>query len=62
MWADSKTASRLRASLLSIGAFVVIGHAVYLSVFAPHLVTKLLGLVTVGPSEPFFEGIPNQPL
>jgi len=61
-WADSKTRSRLRASLLSIAAFVVIGHAVYLSVFAPHLATKMLGLVTVGPSEPLFEGVPNQPL
>jgi hypothetical protein len=62
VWADSKTTSRLRASLLSIAAFVVIGHAVYLSVFAPHLATKLLGLVTVGPTEPLFEGVPNQPL
>jgi hypothetical protein len=61
-WADSKSKSRLRASLLSIAAVVVIGHAVYLSVFAPHLATKLLGLVTVGPTEPLFEGVPNQPL
>jgi hypothetical protein len=62
MWADSKTTSRLRAALLSIAAFVVVGHAVYLSVFAPHLVTKVLHLQTVGPSEPLFEGVPNQPL
>lgn len=62
MWADSKTNSRLRSSLLSIVAFIVIGHAVYLSVFAPHLATKLMGLVNVGPSEQFFEGVPNQPL
>jgi len=62
MWADSKAKSRLRASLLSVAAFVVIGHAVYLSVFAPHLATKLLGVVTVGPSEALFEGVPNQPL
>jgi hypothetical protein len=61
-WADSRTKSRLRASLLSIAAFVVIGHAVYLSVFAPHLATKLLQLQTVGPTEPLFEGVPNQPL
>jgi len=61
-WADARTRSRLRASLLSIAAFIVIGHAVYLSVFAPHLVTKVLQLQTVGPSEPFFEGVPNQPL
>jgi hypothetical protein len=62
MWADSRSRSRLGASLLSVAAFVVIGHAVYLSVFAPHLVTKVLGLQTVGPTEPLFEGVPNQPL
>ncbi len=61
LWADSKTKSRMRSSLLSIAAAIVIGHAVYLSVFAPHLATKLLGLVTVGPTEQLFEGIPNQP-
>jgi len=61
-WAESRTKGRLRAALLSIAAFVVLGHAVYLSVFAPHLTTKLLGLVTVGPTEPLFEGVPNQPL
>jgi hypothetical protein len=62
VWADSKTKSRLRSSLLSIAAVIVIGNAVYLSVFAPHLATKLLGLVTVGPTEQLFEGMPNQPL
>lgn len=62
IWADSKTRSRVRASMLSIAAYIVIGHVVYLSVFAPHLATKVLGLVTVGPTEPLFEGVPNQPL
>jgi hypothetical protein len=62
VWADSKSKSRLRASFLSIAAVIVIGHVVYLSVFAPHLATKLLQLVTVGPTEPLFEGVPNQPL
>jgi hypothetical protein len=62
MWADSRSRSRLGASLLSIAAAIVIGHAVYLSVFAPHLATKLLHLQTVGPTEPLFEGVPNQPL
>ncbi|MET0282996.1 MAG: spirocyclase AveC family protein [Polyangiales bacterium] len=61
-WADVKAKTRLQSSLLSIGAFIVIGHAVYLSVFAPHLATKVLGMQTVGPTEPLFEGIPNQPL
>lgn len=62
IWADSKTKSRLRSALLSIAAFIVIGHVVYLSVFAPHLATKMLHLVTVGPTEQLFEGVPNQPL
>jgi hypothetical protein len=61
-WADSRTKSRLQASLLSIASFIAIGHAVYLSVFAPHLATKVLGLQTVGPTEQLFEGVPNQPL
>ena len=62
VWADARSKSRLGSSLRSIAAFVVIGHAVYLSVFAPHLATKLLHLQTVGPTEPLFEGVPNQPL
>jgi len=62
MWAESRSKSRLGSSFLSVAAAVVIGHAVYLSVFAPHLVTKLLHLQTVGPTEPLFEGVPNQPL
>jgi hypothetical protein len=61
VWADSKTSSRLRASLLSIAAVVAIGHAVYLSVFAPHLATKLLQLQTVAAPGPLFEGVPDQP-
>ena len=61
-WADAKTPSKLRAGLLSIAGFIVLGHAVYLSVFAPHLATKVMGLVTIGPTELLFEGIPNQPL
>jgi hypothetical protein len=62
MWAASKTRSRLRANLLSIAAVVVVGHIVYLSVFAPHLTTKLMGLVDVGSTEQLYEGVPNQPL
>jgi len=62
VWADSKSRSRLRSALLSVAGIIVIGHTVYLSVFAPHLATKVLGLVTVGPTEQLFEGVPNQPL
>jgi len=62
VWADSKSKSRLRSSFLSIAAVIVIGHVVYLSVFMPHLVTKVLHLQTVGPTEQLFEGVANQPL
>jgi hypothetical protein len=62
VWADSRSKSRLGASLRSVVAVIAIGHVVYLSVFAPHLATKLLHLQTVGPTEPLFEGVPNQPL
>ncbi len=62
VWADSFTASRLKSSLLSVVAVIVIGHAIYLAVFAPHLATKLMGLVDVGTGVQLFEGVPNQPL
>ena len=61
-WADSKTKSRLRSGVLSVAAVVLVGHALYLSVFAPHLITKLRGDVTAGPTEQLFPGIENQPL
>jgi len=61
VWADSKSSGRLQAALLSVAAVVAIGHAVYGSVFAPHLATKLLGLVNAGAAEQLFEGVPNQP-
>jgi hypothetical protein len=62
VWAESRTTSRLRSSLLSVAAVVVVGNAVYLSVFAPHLATKLSGQVTVAPTKQLFAGVPNQPL
>jgi succinate dehydrogenase/fumarate reductase cytochrome b subunit len=61
VWADSRSSGRLQSSVLSIVAVVVLGHAVYGSVFAPHYVTKIAGLVTAGPAEELFEGVPNQP-
>jgi hypothetical protein len=61
MWADSKSRSLLQSSLLSVAAFVVVGHLVYLSVFAPHLITKVTGRVDVGPAQQLFVGVPNQP-
>jgi len=62
VWADARSKSALGAAIRSIAAVIVIGHVVYLSVFAPHLATKVLHLQTVGPTEQLFEGVPNQPL
>lgn len=62
VWADSRTTSRLRSGALSVAAVVLVGHALYLAVFAPHLVTKLRGDVTAGPTEQLFPGVENQPL
>ena len=61
VWADSKSRTRLQSASLAILGFIVVGHAVYLSVFAPHLITKTAGLVDTGPREQLFEGVPNQP-
>ncbi|MFC8526022.1 spirocyclase AveC family protein [Nocardia sp. NPDC057227] len=60
-WADTRATTGFRSALLSVAAVVLLGHVVYLSVFVPHLATKLGGLVTAGPSEPLFTGVPNQP-
>lgn len=62
IWADSRTRSRLGSSLLSVLAVIVVGHVLYLAVFAPHLVTKLMGKVTAGPQEQLFPGVEDQPL
>ena len=40
----------------------VLSEGPELSVFAPHLATKVMGLVTVGPTEQLFPGVENQPL
>jgi len=61
MWADKRSTSRLQSSVLSIIAVVVIGNLLYGAVFAPHLVTKLGGWVTAGPTGPLFPGVPDQP-
>ena len=61
-WADARGSTPRRSGLLSAGAVVLVGHALYLAVFAPHLVTKLRGDVTAGPTEQLFPHTENQPL
>src|SRR5262249_35674393 len=61
-WSDSRTKSPIGSAALSVVAVIVIGHVVYGAVFAPHLITKLRGDVTAGPSGQLYPGVPNQPL
>jgi hypothetical protein len=61
-WADNRSTTRWKSSVLSIVAVIVIGNGLYGAVFAPHLATKLGGWVTSGPSEQLFPGVPNQPI
>ena len=61
MWAASRAKNRVGSSILSVIAVVVIGNVLYSAVFAPHLVTKLGGWVTVEAPGELFPGVPNQP-
>jgi hypothetical protein len=61
MCSDGMSKTRLQSSVLSVVAIVLIGNLLYGAVFAPHLVTKLGGWVTAGPTGPLFPGVPNQP-
>ena len=51
-----------RKMLLSLAAYVVVAHAVYLSVLTPQLITKVTGLDTTSVVGDVFPGVPNQPL
>jgi uncharacterized protein DUF5135 len=61
VWSDKVSKTPLQSAVLSIVAVMVIGNVLYGAVFAPHLVTKLNGYVTSGPSGQIFPGVPNQP-
>jgi hypothetical protein len=61
-WADSKAKTRLGSAMVTLLGFALVGNIVYLSVFAPHYVTKVMHLQTVAPDEQLFPSIPNQPL
>jgi hypothetical protein len=61
-WAHTKSSSRIRTNVRSIIGVVVIANLLYGAVFAPHLLTKLQGRVTAGPTAPLFKGVSNQPL
>jgi hypothetical protein len=61
-WAAASSPSPLRSTVLSLVGVVVIANLLYGLVFTPHLVTKLEGQVTAGPTASLFPGVPNQPL
>jgi hypothetical protein len=61
-WAHTRSPSRAWSTTLSIIGVVVVANLLYGAVFAPHLVTKLEGQVTAGPTARLFPGVPNQPL
>jgi hypothetical protein len=61
-WANRRATTPTASFALSIVAVVLVGHALYLSMFTPHLITKLRGDVTAGPTEQLFRGVENQPL
>jgi hypothetical protein len=61
MFADKIAKTRVQSEIVSIVAVIVIGNLLYGAVFAPHLVTKMNGYVTSGPSGQLFPGVPNQP-
>lgn len=60
-WASRRATTPRGTFVMSIVAVVFVGHALYGAVFAPHLVTKLRGDVTAGPSEQLFPGVEDQP-
>ena len=61
-WAQSRARNPRRSWGYSVAAIVVIAHIVYQSVFAPHLITKVLHEQTVAPHGQLFPGVANQPL
>ncbi len=61
MFSDRVSKTQVQSAVVSVVAVIVIGNLLYGAVFAPHLVTKLTGYVTSGPTEQLFPGVPNQP-
>lgn len=62
IFADTRSTSRLGASVVSVVAVVLLANVLYGAVFAPHLIAKVQGWETAGPRVQLFPGVPNQPL
>ncbi len=61
-WAARRAKTRFQLFALSSVAVIAIGTLLYGAVFAPHLITKVRGEVTAGPTTELFPGVQNQPL
>lgn len=61
-WAETRSRSRFLSSLVSVVGVVIIANLFYGAVFAPHLIAKLEGWETAGPTAPLFPDVPNQPM
>jgi hypothetical protein len=46
---------------MTIAAYALIVHAIYVAAFVPHLVTKVAGWDTVVSRQLLFSGVENQP-
>lgn len=60
-WASRRALTPVQRALFTLVGYVVVIHIVYLSVFAPQLITKLAHLDTTVAPENLFPGVPNQP-
>jgi hypothetical protein len=62
VWASRTSTSPVRSSLVAVAGVMVLANLLYGAVFAPHLVAKLQGWETAGPTTQLFSGVPNQPV
>jgi hypothetical protein len=61
-WAARRSLTRVQCSALAITGVIVIANLLYGAVFLPHLIAKLQGWDTAGPTTALFRGVPNQPV
>jgi hypothetical protein len=62
VWASDRSKSATGATLRTIASIVVIANVAYLSVYTPHIITKMLHLQTTAPKGQLYDGVQNQPL
>jgi hypothetical protein len=62
VWAANRSKSGTGATVRTIASIVVIANVAYLSVYTPHIITKMLHLQTTAPKGQLYDNVPNQPL